>query len=599
MMTAANIKACCIALVVIAAASPARAENNVYGTGAGGSLSTGDGNVLLGENAGAGATSATYNVAVGKSAGAALGANDDNVVIGSEAGATKSFTRSMLVGARAGYNFDGSYAAYLGYEAGYSQTTQTHSIFAGSQAGYNANSSGTSRNIYLGYQTGYNISDNSNVAIGNQALYGAALNAAPAMSVMMGYRAGYGIGDNDGNVAFGEGAGYDLGSGGYNTLIGARAGENVQDNNNTPASYDYYASTMVGALAGLYSESGAISNSFLGVAAGSANKTGDYNVVVGAFADFTDWSTLTDSEIETIFESNIGSSTGLTALKSDAQWSVLVGAYGQLGADRTTALGYAAKALGDKSTALGSGATTSHVQAITIGYGASSHSDYGVVLGNDSTVAWHPHTDAVTALGSSSYQLSNAYARAMTSVADADSALTITLAADGAADAGDSWQLSVADGGDLTILNDVSGSATTRFTLANNGNLTANGDVNVLSDANFKKDIEAVGNALWLIRQLQTKRYYWTPESGRDHRQHSGLIAQQVEEILPELVRAESGADGFKSVNYPALLPLMAQASGELAEQQQQQETLMTSLGKRLDDIEAALNLDSVTGAQR
>lgn len=584
-----NLKWLPVSALLLGSASWVQAENNTYGTSAGAALTSGDGNVLLGESAGSSVTTGTYNVAVGKNAGSALGSYDDNVVIGSDAGATNNFSRSMLVGTRAGYAFDGSYGAYLGYEAGYSQTTQSRGLFVGSGAGYTSNSTGNAHNTYLGYHAGYNVSDNYNVAAGSEAFHGSAAGAAPAYSVVLGYRAAYGIGDNDGNVAIGEGAGYDLGSGGYNTLIGARAGEKVQDNNNTPNYYDYYATTMVGALVGLKTQSGAKANSFLGAGAGTANETGDYNVVIGAFADFADWSTLSEDEVETIFLSDIGTSTGLTALTSDTEWSTLVGAYGQLGGYRTTAFGYGAKALGDKSIALGSGATASHIQSVTIGYGASSHRDYGVVLGNDSTEAWHPHNDGVTALGSSSYRLSNLYSRSLSTVADVDSDLAVTLAADGAADAGDSWQLALADGGDLTILNDISGSAATLMTLANSGNLTASGDVNVLSDARFKKNIEAVGNARWLVNQLQAKRYYWKQESGRDSRQHSGLIAQQVETVLPEVVRSESADRNFKSVNYPALLPLLAQASGELDRQQQQQQQHIHNLSARLDAIEAVL----------
>ena len=588
-MTITHLKRLPLAAALLCVAPQLLAENTLYGSGAGSSISSADDNVMLGENAGSGVSSSSKNVLVGKNAGAALASSGSDVVIGSDAGATKTFSNSVLVGTRAGYAFDGSNAVYFGYEAGFSQTDQSHATFVGSGAGYTANSTGYARNLYLGYHAGYNISDNYNVAVGSEALHGAAVNALPAFSVALGYRAAYGIGDNDGNVAIGEGAGYDLGSGGYNTLIGARAGEKVQDNNNTPNNAFYYASTMVGTLAGLHSQSGAIRNSFLGAAAGTGNETGDYNVVIGAFADFADWSVLSDSEVETIFLSDIGTSSGLTALTTDTQWSTLVGAYGQLGGDRTTALGYAAKALADRSTALGSGASASHAQSITIGYGASSHRDYGVVLGNDSTLAWHPHNDGVTTLGSSSYRLTHLYTRSLSTIAAADSDLAVTLAADGAADAGDSWQLALADGGDLTLLNDISGSAATRLTLANNGNLTATGDVNVLSDARFKKNIEAVGNARWLVNQLQAKRYYWKPQSGRDSRQHSGLIAQQVETVLPEVVRNESANRDFKSVNYPALLPLLAQASGELDQQQQQQQQRMHNLSARLDAIEAVL----------
>ncbi|WP_281557859.1 tail fiber domain-containing protein [Thalassomonas sp. RHCl1] len=562
-----------------------RAENVTYGTNAGASLSTGDENVLLGDSAGAAMTSTDKSVALGAGAGQAIENRDYLVIAGYQAGSQDTyFYNSVFMGTRAGFSFSSGYAALLGYEAGYGLSDSGRQAIAGSGAGFSGGDS-SDDNAYLGYQAAYNLAGEDNIAVGSGALYGNTTGVAPAASVALGYRAAYGIGKNAGNVAIGEGAGYNLGNGGYNTLIGARAGENVQDNNNE--TYDYKASTMVGSLAGLETQNGAEANSFLGVAAGSANQTGDYNVVIGAFADFADWSSYSDSQKETIFTSDFGTPTGLTALDTDARWGTLVGAYGMLSGDVATAIGYSASATAERALALGSGASASHSQSIAIGYGASSHGDYIAVLGNTSTTAWHPHADGVTALGNSSYRFSNLYSQAVNVVADSDSSALVTIAADAAADAGDSWQLSAADNGDFSLSNDISGSQSTLFSLNNGGDLTVTGDVNVLSDANFKKDISPIDNALILVNQLYPVSYYWRPQAFRDDRQHLGLIAQEVEMLLPEVVKTNT--DGYKSVNYAALLPLLAQAGGELNNKQDVQQHQLDSLEARLDAIEAAL----------
>eukprot|EP00957_Ditylum_brightwellii_P021562 1625474-Ditylum_brightwellii.AAC.1 len=79
--------------------------------------------------------------------------------------------------------------------------------------------------------------------------------------------------------------------------------------------------------------------------------------------------------------------------------------------------------------------------------------------------------------------------------------------------------------------------ATTGVT--SSGMVTANGIDNT-SDRRFKKDIRPIEDPLGIINNLNGKVYSWRREEfpGRnfDDRPHFGFIAQEVEEVLPDVV---------------------------------------------------------------
>lgn len=559
------------------------AENTTLGTSAGTSMTSGDDNVVIGESAGTAITTGSSNVVVGAESGKAINTGENLVVMGYQAGMQgNTMWYSVILGSYAGHNNTTINQAFLGFQSGYNVVDGEGQTLVGSGAGYEGSGAQTSAyNSYLGFNAGRNVTDKHNTAVGSEALYGNAIGAAPAFTSALGYRAAYNIGDGDGNVALGEGAGYNLGSGAYNTLIGARAGENVVDNNGGEAT------TLAGALAGLDSQTGAKGNTFLGVAAGATNQKGDNNVVIGAFADFADWSVLSESDVETIFTADSGTATGLTALATNVGHNTLVGAYGTVGHNWTTAVGYGVNVSGYGAVAIGANASAIDRESVVIGYGTLSHGDYISVIGNTDTVAWHPHSDGATALGNTSYRFSNLHSQSLNVIADSGDAVSITLAADEATDDGDSWQLSVADGGEFSISNDIGGSQSELVSISSGGDFTVTGDVNVLSDANFKKNISQVENAQHLINQLRPVSYKWLPLSHRDEKVHLGLIAQEVEQIIPEIVKTD--AEHLKSVNYISLLPLLAQSGGELHSNQLKQRQQLDSLNAQLTALETTL----------
>ncbi len=68
--------------------------------------------------------------------------------------------------------------------------------------------------------------------------------------------------------------------------------------------------------------------------------------------------------------------------------------------------------------------------------------------------------------------------------------------------------------------------------------------------------------------KLQPVTYYWRkdefPDKKFDSKKHIGLIAQELETVFPEVVSTDD--KGYKSVDYPALVPVLIRAVQELNE---------------------------------
>ena len=91
------------------------------------------------------------------------------------------------------------------------------------------------------------------------------------------------------------------------------------------------------------------------------------------------------------------------------------------------------------------------------------------------------------------------------------------------------------------------------------GRLTST-SINSSSDENLKKDITSVGSALDKVKKLRGVDYTWkdTNEKGK------GVIAQELQEVFPELVSEEP--NGYLSVNYNGLIAVLIEAIKELSD---------------------------------
>lgn len=97
-------------------------------------------------------------------------------------------------------------------------------------------------------------------------------------------------------------------------------------------------------------------------------------------------------------------------------------------------------------------------------------------------------------------------------------------------------------------------------------NLTVNGDVNSTSDIKLKTNIKTLTSSLEKILQMRGVEYDRIDLEGKHQ---IGVIAQEVEEIVPELVGRSS--DGTKNVSYGNITALLIEA---VKEQQKQIDVL-------------------------
>ena len=89
----------------------------------------------------------------------------------------------------------------------------------------------------------------------------------------------------------------------------------------------------------------------------------------------------------------------------------------------------------------------------------------------------------------------------------------------------------------------------------------------VVSDARYKKDVETIANPLDLVSKLRGTTYQFRTDSENStfdfsEGLQSGFIAQEIEQVLPHTVYTDD--QGYKSVNYVAVVPYLVEAIKEL-----------------------------------
>ena len=115
-------------------------------------------------------------------------------------------------------------------------------------------------------------------------------------------------------------------------------------------------------------------------------------------------------------------------------------------------------------------------------------------------------------------------------------------------------------------------SGNSRLTLDQSGNLTAAANVTAYSDASLKENVKTIDNALSIVGKLRGVSYNWNNKYGIGNHTDIGVIAQEVETVLPELVKTNNYKDPqypeeqtqIKSVDYGKLTSVLINAINEL-----------------------------------
>ena len=94
------------------------------------------------------------------------------------------------------------------------------------------------------------------------------------------------------------------------------------------------------------------------------------------------------------------------------------------------------------------------------------------------------------------------------------------------------------------------------------------------SDRRMKKNVRRIAGALGKVGKLRGVGFEWK-ESLSDRRAQLGLIAQEVEAVVPEVV--ETGPDQMKGIDYDGLVALLVEA---VKDQQEHIEGLSRQLGQ-------------------
>ena len=541
-----------IAIGKMAARDATGCYNTVLGSCAGRDL-TGIANVVIGQQTGIFATSGCYNVFLGAYSAQCVSGND-NVILGSAAGryATTGcynvFFGKCTASGAASNNVTGNHNIAMGCESGQCLTSGTDNIFLGQRAGKKITDGGNNiavgqnsgcaltegcNNIFLGQSTGKSATTGiDNIIIGRNAASCATITGN--CNVAIGPFAMRCLSNGFWNVAIGRYAGSNLDNGQMNTFLGACAG-----NTNTSGC----CNVAIGFNVELPSATG---NNQLAIGNGSDHWiTGDssFNVTVSTASTFSnDGLNVTGVVTATSFEGDGSNLTGIAADKiSEGNTEVEVIDTGSDGHVKFTTEG-SERARIDSSGRMGIG-VTNPVAKLEVNVGS-----------------------AVTALdiqGSAGQLFSvtnNLTSGSIFSVNDVSGIPSIDVDADGT--------IQLAPFSTTEFVGVGTTNPTTKLHVV--GEVTAT-DFNSTSDARLKTNVQVIDDPLERVLQINGVSFNWV----ENNKPSMGVIADNIEEVLPELVSDTNP----KTVNYNGLI-------GLLIEVVKDQQTQINSLNERLSQLE-------------
>jgi hypothetical protein len=127
--------------------------------------------------------------------------------------------------------------------------------------------------------------------------------------------------------------------------------------------------------------------------------------------------------------------------------------------------------------------------------------------------------------------------------------------------------------GDInTQTNTVGANPSNAFVVKYDGSANLSGGLNIESDERLKSNITSLGSTVAKLMQIDGKSY--TLKSNEKENK-IGLLAQEILEVFPELVKSGMDKNETLSVNYQGLIPVLINA---IKEQQNQIDELMVRI---------------------
>ena len=120
-------------------------------------------------------------------------------------------------------------------------------------------------------------------------------------------------------------------------------------------------------------------------------------------------------------------------------------------------------------------------------------------------------------------------------------------------------QLDMSEGGNAQFLKNISGSQ-----------IEASGDVIAFgsSDKRLKDNIQPISEPLYKLSKVGGYTFDWNDKQDTYEGNDVGVVAQEIEEILPQLVTTRD--TGYKAVKYEKIIPLLIESIKELKKEIQE-----------------------------
>lgn len=130
-----------------------------------------------------------------------------------------------------------------------------------------------------------------------------------------------------------------------------------------------------------------------------------------------------------------------------------------------------------------------------------------------------------------------------------------------------------------------------------------NGNYTATSDRRLKTDIEPLQDILEKVLQLRPSKYYYKESKDRAKAKSYGFIAQEVEEIFPDIVSENEGYKGLAYDNFAILSVAAIQELYKIIEKQkienQDLKTHQETLEQRVEKLEQLLNSSETKKAKQ
>jgi len=402
-------------------------------------------------------------------------------------------------------------------------------------------------NVFIGYQAGANTTGN----------HGDMDPTDGDNNIFLGYHAGYANITGEQNIYLGAFSGENNTSGASNTFVGSETGRY-----NTG-----YGNTLIGDHAGSYSASNYnYKNTFIGSMCGTSNSEGNGNVFIGRECGVYNSTGSNNVYIGHLAGHDNSTGSGNVFIGSKAGWY----------SNQSNTLiihnnGDAQGSIPSNSLIYGDFTAKTLRFNANVGINVAPYSYYGLYVDMSATASTY---------GTISY----------------GNIIGVYGIASGTGTPSSRYG----------VFGSASG-ATTNYAGYFSGNVTVTGTFANPSDKNLKKNIKPYEGALNKVLKLQGVTYEWKSEtelSGIVKKDPNlkeevsrfnfpsgtqiGVIAQDVEKILPELVKTD--ADGLKSVDYIKLTPVLIEAIKEQNKTITTQKDQIDALQKQVNDLNSKLD---------